>query len=110
MREAFDKAAPIGADYVDGVFHSCNPFSLSSEPFLSRYSGYLDIRKPGHLRFHGFQPGLQFPADRRQAGGLRARAIMGRRTRPGAAAGTTSSWPPACTSSSTTTRPPEPAP
>ncbi len=47
LREAFDKAAPIGADYVDGVFHSYNPFRLADEPFLSRYSGYLDIRQPG---------------------------------------------------------------
>ena len=51
VRSAFDKAAPIGADYVEGVFHSCNPFSLKSEPFFSRYSGYMDIRKPGTYGF-----------------------------------------------------------
>ncbi len=47
LREAFDKAPPIGADYVEGVFHSYNPFRLADEPFLSRYSGYMDIRQPG---------------------------------------------------------------
>ncbi len=47
LRETFQKAAPIGADYVDGVFHSHNPFRMADEPFLSRYTGYMDIRKPG---------------------------------------------------------------
>jgi hypothetical protein len=47
VRKSFDKAAPIGADYVDGVFHGYNPFSLTSEPFFSRYSGYMDIRNAG---------------------------------------------------------------
>jgi tetratricopeptide (TPR) repeat protein len=47
LRETFDKAVPIGADYVDGVFHSHNPFVLADEPFVSHYSGYMDIRKPG---------------------------------------------------------------
>jgi tetratricopeptide (TPR) repeat protein len=47
LRAAFDKATPIGADYVDAVFHSYNPFRLADEPFLSRYTGYMDIRQPG---------------------------------------------------------------
>ena len=51
VRAAFEKAAPIGADYVDGVFHGYNPFSPSDKPFLSRYSGYMDIRKPGVYGF-----------------------------------------------------------
>jgi TolA-binding protein len=51
VRSAFDKAAPIGADYVEGVFHSYNPFTLKDEPFLSRYTGYLDIRKAATYGF-----------------------------------------------------------
>lgn len=51
VRNAFEKASPIGADYVDGVFHNFNPFTLATAPFLSRYSGYLDIRKPGTFGF-----------------------------------------------------------
>jgi TolA-binding protein len=51
VRSTFDKAAPIGADYVDGVFNSYNPFSLTAEPFLSRYSGELSIRQPGVYGF-----------------------------------------------------------
>jgi len=47
VRNAFNAAAAIGADYVEGVFHSGNPLSLKREPFLSRYSGYIDIRKEG---------------------------------------------------------------
>jgi TolA-binding protein/PKD repeat protein len=47
VRNAFNAAAPIGGDYVEGVFHGCDPFSLKREPFLSRYSGYIDIRKAG---------------------------------------------------------------
>ncbi len=47
VRGAFDKAAPIGADYVDGVFHRYNPFGPTGGPFFSRYTGYMDIRKPG---------------------------------------------------------------
>ena len=49
VRKAFDAAAPIGADYVETVFHGCNPFSLKREPFLSRYSGMLDLPKAGRL-------------------------------------------------------------
>ena len=62
VRKAFDAAAPIGADYVEAVFHGCNPFSLKREPFLSRYTGYLDLTKAGRLRLHHVQPGLQLPA------------------------------------------------
>jgi len=43
VREAFDKAKPIGADYVDAVQHSHNPFALVPAPFFSRYSGSLRI-------------------------------------------------------------------
>ena len=51
VRSAFNAAAPIGADYVDAVFHGENPFSLKREPFLSRYSGYLDLDKAGTYGF-----------------------------------------------------------
>ncbi len=51
VRDAFESATPIGADYVDGVFHSDNPFSLKREPFLSRYRGSLQITKPGTYGF-----------------------------------------------------------
>ena len=43
VREAFDKAKPIGADYVDAVQHSHNPFAPVSARFFSRYSGSLRI-------------------------------------------------------------------
>ncbi|MCE5302158.1 MAG: PKD domain-containing protein [Planctomycetaceae bacterium] len=45
VRAAFDRAEPIGADYVDGVFHGFNPFSLDDKPFLSRYTGEMDLWK-----------------------------------------------------------------
>jgi TolA-binding protein len=51
VRAAFDAAAPIGADYVDSVFHSHNPFTLKREPFLSRYTGSLDVQKAGTYGF-----------------------------------------------------------
>ncbi len=47
VRRAFESAEPIGADYVEGVFHAANPFSLKREPFLSRYSGQLHLSKGG---------------------------------------------------------------
>jgi len=51
VREAFDAAKPIGADYVDGVHHAGNPFSLKPGPFLSRYQGTLRISSPGTYGF-----------------------------------------------------------
>jgi TolA-binding protein len=51
VRSAFKAAAPLGADFVDGVFHGCNPFSLKREPFLSRYIGYLNLDKAGTYGF-----------------------------------------------------------
>ena len=47
VRKAFEAAKPLGADYVDGVFHSHNPLSLKREPFMSRYTGLLDLPKSG---------------------------------------------------------------
>jgi len=43
VRQAFSAAKPIGADYVDAVQHSHNPFALVPAPFFSRYSGHLRI-------------------------------------------------------------------
>ncbi|MBN2578821.1 MAG: PKD domain-containing protein [Pirellulales bacterium] len=51
VRNAFEAAKPYGGDYVDSVMHACNPFSLRREPFLSRYSGYLNISRPGTYGF-----------------------------------------------------------
>jgi PKD repeat protein len=51
VRKAFDAATPIGADYVQNVFKGENPFSLKREPFLSRFSGYLDLPKGGVYGF-----------------------------------------------------------
>lgn len=51
VRKAFESAEPIGADYVDGVAHSHNPFSLKPEPFLSRYSGTLRVPSNGTYGF-----------------------------------------------------------
>ena len=56
-----------------------NPFSLGAEPFLSRYTRQAAHHVGRHLRLPHLQPGLQLPADRRQAGDRRARAA-----RPGA--------------------------
>lgn len=47
IRQAFERAKPIGADYVENVFHSYNPCVQRQEPFMSRYSGTLHIDKPG---------------------------------------------------------------
>lgn len=51
LRKAFDAATPIGADYVPTVFHGANPFSLKPGPFLSRYTGWLDVPKDGVFGF-----------------------------------------------------------
>jgi tetratricopeptide (TPR) repeat protein len=51
VRKAFDSAAPVGADYVDNVFHGHNPFTLKRGPFLSRYTGSFDLSKAGTYGF-----------------------------------------------------------
>jgi len=51
VRGAFEKATPIGADYVDGVFHCYNPFVLAPAPFFSHYSGIMDIRQAATYGF-----------------------------------------------------------
>jgi TolA-binding protein len=51
VRDAFRAAQPIGADYVEGVHHACNPFARKPGPFFSRYSGSLMINNGGKYGF-----------------------------------------------------------
>lgn len=51
VQKAFESSKPIGADYVDAVHHSYNPFFLTPGPFLSRYSGTLRIATAGNYGF-----------------------------------------------------------
>lgn len=51
VQGAFKEARPIGADYVDGVMHSCNPFLLVPDAFMSRYSGTMHIAEAGTYGF-----------------------------------------------------------
>ena len=51
VRDAFNASKRIGADYVTGIFHSANPFTLREGPFLSHYSGHLFISSPGTYGF-----------------------------------------------------------
>ena len=51
LRKAFEKAEPLGTDYVDAVYHSYNPTYPIPEPFLSRYSGTMNISAPGNYTF-----------------------------------------------------------
>jgi TolA-binding protein len=51
VRDAFLAAQPIGADYVEGVHHACNPFGRKPGPFFSRYSGSLMVNNTGKYGF-----------------------------------------------------------
>jgi TolA-binding protein len=51
VRAAFAAAAPLGSDYVGGVFHGYNPFWPEAEPFLSVYRGKLVVGTAGKYRF-----------------------------------------------------------
>lgn len=51
VRAAFEGSKRIGSDYVGGIHHSENPFTLRLGPFLTRYSGYLNIGTPGTYGF-----------------------------------------------------------
>lgn len=51
VRKAFQDAKPIGADYVEHVFHSYNPCTLERAPFMSRYSGVLHLKSAGKIGF-----------------------------------------------------------
>ncbi len=47
VREAFRKGVPIGADYVDTVYHGYNPMVMKQESFMSRYTGTLVVNQGG---------------------------------------------------------------
>lgn len=51
LRKAFESSIAFGGDYVESVFHGGNPFSLRREPYLSKYTGYLDITSAGKYGF-----------------------------------------------------------
>jgi PKD repeat protein len=51
LRSLFNSTKPIGSDYVEGVFHSFNPFTLAPGPFLTRYSGNMNISNTGKYGF-----------------------------------------------------------
>ena len=51
VREAYDSSKRIGSDYVDGVHHAENPFTLKPGPFLTRYSGTMHIAAAGKYGF-----------------------------------------------------------
>lgn len=52
VKQAFESAKPIGADYVQGVFHAGNPFTLVRGPYMSRYTGVIQIPKTGTYGFY----------------------------------------------------------
>ena len=71
--KAFESAPPIGADYVDGVFHCGQSVYAEARTVpqpLQRTTAPAEVR---HVRLLHVEPGLQLPLDRRQGGGLRAR-------------------------------------
>ena len=43
VRQAFEAAAPIAADYVPEINYAWNPVSLDQGPFFSHFSGWLRI-------------------------------------------------------------------
>ncbi|MDR2441581.1 MAG: outer membrane protein assembly factor BamD [Planctomycetaceae bacterium] len=48
VKKAFEQSKkPIGADYVKNVHHGYNPFTFRREPFLTRYSGNLNVTVGG---------------------------------------------------------------
>ncbi len=48
VKKAFESSTKIiGADYVDTVYHGFNPLTLRREPFLSRYTGVLNVTEGG---------------------------------------------------------------
>jgi TolA-binding protein len=52
VKTAFQTAAPIGANYVDGVHDSYNPFRLAYKPFMSLYKGKILIPQNGPYSFY----------------------------------------------------------
>ncbi|MBC7353590.1 MAG: PKD domain-containing protein [Thermogutta sp.] len=52
VKAAFESARPIGADYVPTVFHAGNPFASVPGPYMSRYSGVMQIPRTGTYGFY----------------------------------------------------------
>lgn len=51
VRDAFERAPPLGRDYVDQVYLGLLPFADSATPVLAVYSGTLTIEQPGAYKF-----------------------------------------------------------
>lgn len=49
VQDAFVRATPQGAAFVDNIFFGFNPFG-PSENYLSHFTGYLNVKKPGEYR------------------------------------------------------------
>lgn len=51
VKAAFDKSKRVSSDYVEGIQHVGNPFVSRQVPFLSRYTGTLNIAQAGEYGF-----------------------------------------------------------
>ncbi|MHB8902321.1 MAG: PA14 domain-containing protein, partial [Thermoguttaceae bacterium] len=51
VKDAFEASKPIGSGYVNSVEQGSNPFTLAPAPFLSRYSGTINIPSAGKYGF-----------------------------------------------------------
>jgi tetratricopeptide (TPR) repeat protein len=49
---AWDRAAPLGGNYVPQVFQGFFPFADPGTPALCRFTGRLHVKKPGQYRFY----------------------------------------------------------
>ena len=49
---AWNRASPLGSDYVPNVFQGFLPFADQGTPALARFTGRLQISKPGEYRFY----------------------------------------------------------
>ena len=47
VKSDFEKATPIGADYVQSIMHGYNPMVLKQTPFMTRYTGKLHVAQGG---------------------------------------------------------------
>jgi tetratricopeptide (TPR) repeat protein len=52
VQQAFDRALPLGADFVPTVFLGLLPFDASETPVLSRFTGTLRIPRSGMYKFY----------------------------------------------------------
>ena len=85
LRQAPRRSAPTTST-PSSRLQSVQPEARAVPEPLQRLPGHS---QGGHLRVHCVEPGLQLPADRRQAGGLGAGPSRADRTAPIAAAATT---------------------